>query len=210
VLSGHDEGLCAERALRSGARGYITKQESIEHLAGAIKRVLSGQFYVSERLLQRLLPTSTLGSGQRDCATMSLPLPVSPTRRTLKCEAATVATRFAEHHGVDIWYSEERQLRRIPRFAQRKCRSRNHATPRCDCCVAPVEKGGVAGNGQQAQLSHRVAAGSSAPHAKDRAQTRTCSRSPRGTLCCKGILALRPEGAVLASGTWEASHDNDY
>jgi DNA-binding NarL/FixJ family response regulator len=31
------------------------KQESIEHLAGAIKRVLSGQFYLSERLSQRLL-----------------------------------------------------------------------------------------------------------------------------------------------------------
>src|SRR5439155_12466389 len=40
VLSMHDELLYAERALRAGARGYIMKQEAIDKVLVAIRRVL--------------------------------------------------------------------------------------------------------------------------------------------------------------------------
>jgi DNA-binding NarL/FixJ family response regulator len=49
VLSMHDEALYAERALRSGANGYIMKQESPEKVLAAIRRVLMGDIYLSER-----------------------------------------------------------------------------------------------------------------------------------------------------------------
>jgi len=55
VLSMHDEALFAERVLRAGARGYIMKQQAIDGLVTAVRRVLSGQVYVSERMSQSLL-----------------------------------------------------------------------------------------------------------------------------------------------------------
>jgi len=48
VVSMHDESLFAERALRVGARGYIMKQEAIEKMMEAIRRVLRGELYISE------------------------------------------------------------------------------------------------------------------------------------------------------------------
>lgn len=50
VVSMHDESLFAERALRVGAKGYIMKQEAIEKMMEAIRRVLKGEVYVSERV----------------------------------------------------------------------------------------------------------------------------------------------------------------
>lgn len=50
VLSMHDEGLYAERALRAGARGYIMKRETANKVIAAIRQVLSGKLYLSERL----------------------------------------------------------------------------------------------------------------------------------------------------------------
>ncbi len=55
VLSMHDESLYAERALRSGARGYVMKQESAETVLKAIRKVLSGGVYLSERLSTQIL-----------------------------------------------------------------------------------------------------------------------------------------------------------
>jgi DNA-binding NarL/FixJ family response regulator len=51
----HDEALFAERALRAGARGYIMKQEAIDGLVHAIREVLAGRRYVSQRMSQHLL-----------------------------------------------------------------------------------------------------------------------------------------------------------
>ncbi|MBI4660758.1 MAG: response regulator transcription factor [Verrucomicrobia bacterium] len=48
VLSMHDESLFAERVLRAGGRGYVSKQQSGQQLIEAIRRVLSGKIYVSE------------------------------------------------------------------------------------------------------------------------------------------------------------------
>ena len=59
ILSMHDESLYAERALRAGARGYIMKQEAPQTLLSAIRKVLAGDVYVSEKmgatLLQRIV-----------------------------------------------------------------------------------------------------------------------------------------------------------
>lgn len=55
VVSMHDEVLFAERALRAGARGFIMKQEAADSILRAIRRVLDGQIYVSERIATRML-----------------------------------------------------------------------------------------------------------------------------------------------------------
>lgn len=55
VVSMHDETLYAERVLRAGARGYIMKQEGGKKLMAAIRKVLSGQIYVSEKMSARIL-----------------------------------------------------------------------------------------------------------------------------------------------------------
>jgi DNA-binding NarL/FixJ family response regulator len=55
VLSVFDESLYAERALWAGARGYVMKQESADVLVQAIRRVRSGQVFVSERVSAKIL-----------------------------------------------------------------------------------------------------------------------------------------------------------
>ncbi len=55
VLSMHDEATYAERCLKAGARGYIMKQESSRELLSAIRRVLNGDIYVSDKLNVQLL-----------------------------------------------------------------------------------------------------------------------------------------------------------
>ncbi len=51
VLSARDEALYANRALRCGADGYILKQEDPGEIADAIRDVLAGHIYVSERVM---------------------------------------------------------------------------------------------------------------------------------------------------------------
>ena len=47
VLSMHDEGLYAEKALRAGAQGYVMKDQAEETLVAALRTVLAGQTYLS-------------------------------------------------------------------------------------------------------------------------------------------------------------------
>ena len=54
VLSMHDEALYAERALRAGARGYVMKHEMSKNVLASIRRVLGGEVYVSERIVNRM------------------------------------------------------------------------------------------------------------------------------------------------------------
>jgi DNA-binding NarL/FixJ family response regulator len=55
VVSMHDESLYAERVLRAGGRGYIMKQEGGKKMMEAIRTVLSGQIYVSEKMSAKIL-----------------------------------------------------------------------------------------------------------------------------------------------------------
>jgi len=63
VLSMHDESVYAHRALRAGASGYIMKQEGVEKVLTAIRKVLRGEVYLSERLGDRMLHTLVNGRG---------------------------------------------------------------------------------------------------------------------------------------------------
>ena len=54
VLSMHDEALYAERALRAGARGYVMKHETSKSVLASIRRVIGGEIYVSERIVNRM------------------------------------------------------------------------------------------------------------------------------------------------------------
>jgi DNA-binding NarL/FixJ family response regulator len=50
VLSMHDETLYSDRAFRAGAKGYVMKQEATEKLLAAIRKILNGGVYVSDRM----------------------------------------------------------------------------------------------------------------------------------------------------------------
>ncbi|MDH4043045.1 MAG: response regulator transcription factor [Gemmatimonadota bacterium] len=54
VLSGHAEEEYAERALKAGATGYVTKERSPDDLQDAIRRASRGLRYISETLAQHL------------------------------------------------------------------------------------------------------------------------------------------------------------
>ncbi len=55
VLSMHDESIYAERALRARANGYIMKQEATEKVLVAVRRILSGDIYLSDKMANKLL-----------------------------------------------------------------------------------------------------------------------------------------------------------
>ena len=59
ILSMHDESIYAERALRAGANGYIMKQEATEKVLVAVRRILSGEIYVSDRIANRCSSTTS-------------------------------------------------------------------------------------------------------------------------------------------------------
>jgi len=50
VLSEHEETLYAERALRSGAKGYLMKGEAADEVLNAIRATLQGELYVSRKM----------------------------------------------------------------------------------------------------------------------------------------------------------------
>lgn len=50
VFSMYDEMVYAERAIRAGARGFIPKHETTAELLRAIRRVLEGDIYLSDRM----------------------------------------------------------------------------------------------------------------------------------------------------------------
>jgi DNA-binding NarL/FixJ family response regulator len=59
VLSMHEESLYAERALRAGSSGYITKHQGADEVLLAIRRVLAGEVYLSEKMTSGLLKSLT-------------------------------------------------------------------------------------------------------------------------------------------------------
>jgi DNA-binding NarL/FixJ family response regulator len=63
VLSMYAESLYAERALRAGARGYVAKLAPTETVIVALRRVLSGEIYVSETVATRLFSKLVGGNG---------------------------------------------------------------------------------------------------------------------------------------------------
>ncbi len=70
VVSMHDESLYAERVLRAGAKGYIMKQEPPEKILDAIRQVLVGKIFVSEKMREKMLQRYVLGSSQRNVSSV--------------------------------------------------------------------------------------------------------------------------------------------
>jgi DNA-binding NarL/FixJ family response regulator len=62
ILSMHDESIYAERAMRAGANGYIMKQEATEKVLVAIRRILQGEVYLSDRLTSTMLQQFVRGT----------------------------------------------------------------------------------------------------------------------------------------------------
>ena len=55
IVTGHPEDQYAVQCLRAGAHGFIMKTSCLDELIDAIRRVASGERYVSGRLLELLL-----------------------------------------------------------------------------------------------------------------------------------------------------------
>jgi DNA-binding NarL/FixJ family response regulator len=71
VVSMHDEMIYAERVLRAGGRGYIMKQEGGEKFIRAIRQVLAGQIYVSDKMSSRILEIFSGGAKKTEDSPVS-------------------------------------------------------------------------------------------------------------------------------------------
>jgi len=67
VVSMYEESVYAERVIRAGARGYITKQEATRKIIEAVRRVLSGSIYLNDSVAAHLL--SRLATGGVEAVT---------------------------------------------------------------------------------------------------------------------------------------------
>lgn len=72
VLSMHDESLFAERALRAGSRGYIMKQEALEKVLVAIRRVLAGEIFVSNNIATKMIKKLVEGNPHKTASPLEL------------------------------------------------------------------------------------------------------------------------------------------
>lgn len=66
VWSMFSEALYADRALRAGAHGYITKDHATEKIIEAIRRVREGKVYLSEPMTERVMTRAVGSSSARD------------------------------------------------------------------------------------------------------------------------------------------------
>jgi DNA-binding NarL/FixJ family response regulator len=71
VLSMHDESLYAERAISAGANGYVMKQESPEEIIEAIRKVMNGQVYLSDKMTTVMVRGKTGGNVEQGASLMS-------------------------------------------------------------------------------------------------------------------------------------------
>src|SRR6202162_5194894 len=71
ILSMHDESIYAERGLRAGANGYIMKQEATEKGLVALRRILSGEIYVSDRIANSMLRHYVRGANPSEQSSVS-------------------------------------------------------------------------------------------------------------------------------------------
>lgn len=72
ILSGHDEKLYAERALKAGALGYVMKDRASADLIASVRQVAAGKSAVSDATVDRIL--STMGTSRRHATDGRSPL----------------------------------------------------------------------------------------------------------------------------------------
>jgi len=68
VLSMHDEAHYAERVLRAGAKGYVMKRETTKKVIDAIRRILEGKLYISERVAESMTGRFLDGKRTKGCS----------------------------------------------------------------------------------------------------------------------------------------------
>jgi len=66
VLSEQDESLYAEPAIRAGAKGFIMKAETTDRMITAIRNVLSGGIYLSDKIVSKILLRVAGARSERD------------------------------------------------------------------------------------------------------------------------------------------------
>src|SRR5512138_1325293 len=91
VLSGHDERVHADRALKAGALGYIMKDKAASELLTAVRRVAAGKPYVSPETADTIL--STLGPSSRKATQSPSDRLTDRERHVLKLVGKGLATR---------------------------------------------------------------------------------------------------------------------
>ncbi len=72
VVSMHDESLYAERALRAGAMGFVMKHEPGRIVKAAVRKVLGGEIYLSERMSSTVISKFMKGQGDRPASPLEL------------------------------------------------------------------------------------------------------------------------------------------
>lgn len=55
VLSMHQDSFYVERVLRAGVMGFLTKDEATDILLSAIRKVLGGEFFLSEQMASKVI-----------------------------------------------------------------------------------------------------------------------------------------------------------
>lgn len=71
ALSMHQESFYAERAIRAGAKGYITKKDATKKVIKAIRTVLEGRLYLSEKMKDKLLYSLIGDKGLDTCGSLT-------------------------------------------------------------------------------------------------------------------------------------------
>jgi DNA-binding NarL/FixJ family response regulator len=106
VASMHDELLYAERVITAGAQGYINKQEAQDKIIPAIRQVLQGKHYFSQRMVDRFKDgVSSTTNSKRDIDALS--------NRELQTfeliGQGLAASDIAQHLGISIKTIETHQ-----------------------------------------------------------------------------------------------------
>ncbi len=62
ALSMHDESMFAERVMRAGGMGYVSKEEASRTIVQAVRAVSAGKHYVSQRLTEQMMNRAFTGA----------------------------------------------------------------------------------------------------------------------------------------------------
>jgi DNA-binding NarL/FixJ family response regulator len=71
VLSMRDEAVYAPRALRAGAKGYIMKGQRPKKVLEAVRQVLDGEVYLSDKMASTMMRRLVQGDGKQAASPVS-------------------------------------------------------------------------------------------------------------------------------------------
>jgi DNA-binding NarL/FixJ family response regulator len=110
VLSMRDEAFYAERVLRAGARGYVTKDEGPQKVVDALRKIIRGEIHLSDQMASKILrkfaggsaPTASLVDSltDRELQVMHLIGSGLPTREI--AERLHISTKTVDSHREHI------------------------------------------------------------------------------------------------------------